>query len=604
MAQQETATMPTWQFVLAMIRYQKWRYLYNTVGFTVMATSWLIPGLVTREFFNLISGEAAARFDFWGLVALLVAGLLARCWGIFALIRANVPFTYRTHTLLHKNMLGRILAMPGAAALPETPGAAIARFRDDVNELPWFALWFNNLVGLGFFATVALALMLSINPTLTLIAFMPLALIVLAANAGTRRIERYRDETRKAGGAVTSFIAEIFGAVQAVQVARAEEPIIGHFGVLNERRRKAALLDRLFNELLESIFIHSSNLGTGIILLLSASALAAGTFTVGDFALFVYFLGFFTEFVSFIGFFWARYKQAGVSVRRMTDLLQGAPAQTLVSPGPIYQDGELPAILLPTWTEADRLDELVVSNLTYQHAGSGRGVAAVDLTLRRGSFTVVTGRIGSGKTTLLRALLGLLPKQAGAIWWNGRPVEGPADFFVPPRCAYTAQTPRLFSTTLRENLLLGLPLEGDELAQAIHAAVFEQDVQTLEEGLETRVGPKGVKLSGGQVQRAAAARMFVREPELLVFDDISSALDVETERQLWERLFARRAAPTCLVVSHRRAALRRADQIILLDEGKVADRGTLDELLARSEQMRALWQSETGRRGEGGSGEW
>jgi ATP-binding cassette, subfamily B, bacterial len=138
MSQQQTTTMPTWHFVLAMIRYQKGRYLYNTVGFTVMATSWLIPGLVTREFFHLITGDAPARFDFWGLVALLVAALLARCWGIFALIRANVPFTYRTHTLLHKNMLGRILAMPGAAALPETPGAAIARFRDDVNELPWW----------------------------------------------------------------------------------------------------------------------------------------------------------------------------------------------------------------------------------------------------------------------------------------------------------------------------------------------------------------------------------------------------------------------------------------------------------------------------------
>lgn len=590
--QQQTVTMSTWQFVLAMIQYQKWRYLYNTVGFTVLATSWLIPGLVTREFFNLISERASARFDFWGLVALLVAGLLARCWGIFALIRANVPFTYRTHTLLHKNMLGRILAMPGAASLPETPGAAIARFRDDVNELPWFALWFNNLVGDGLFALVAMGIMLSINPTLTLIAFAPLALIVLAANAGTQRIERYRSETRKAGGAVTSFIAEIFGAVQAVQVARAEEPIIGHFSVLNEQRRKAALLDRLFNELLDSIFIHSGNLGTGIILLLSAQALAAGTFTVGDFALFVYFLGFFTEFVSFIGFFWARYKQAGVSVRRMTDLLQGAPTQTLVAPGPIYQDGELPAISRPTRTADDRLDQLVVSNLTYKHPGSDRGIAHVNLTLRRGAFTVITGRIGSGKTTLLRALLGLLPKQEGEIRWNGRLIDAPADFFVPPRCAYTAQVPRLFSTTLRENLLLGLPLDDDDLAQAIYAAVFEQDVQTLEEGLETRVGPKGVKLSGGQIQRAAAARMFVRQPELLVFDDISSALDVETENQLWERLFSRTDAPACLVVSHRRPALRRADHILVLAGGNVIDAGKLADLLERCEEMQKLWRGE------------
>ena len=109
------------------------------------------------------------------------------------------------------------------------------------------------------------------------------------------------------------------------------------------------------------------------------------------------------------------------------------------------------------------------------------------------------------------------------------------------------------------------------------------------------MGPRGVKLSGGQIQRAAAARMFVREAELLVFDDLSSALDVETEKLMWERLFARRngeQAPTCLVVSHRRAALQRADQIIVLKDGRVEDEGRLDELLGRSAEMQRLWQGE------------
>jgi ATP-binding cassette subfamily B protein len=118
----------------------------------------------------------------------------------------------------------------------------------------------------------------------------------------------------------------------------------------------------------------------------------------------------------------------------------------------------------------------------------------------------------------------------------------------------------------------------------------------MELGLDTPVGPRGVRLSGGQIQRAAAARMFARDAELLVFDDLSSALDVETEQLLWERLFAgakgQQAALTCLVVSHRRAALLRADKIILMQHGRILEEGSLDELLARSQEMQRLWRAE------------
>jgi ATP-binding cassette subfamily B protein len=301
--------------------------------------------------------------------------------------------------------------------------------------------------------------------------------------------------------------------------------------------------DRLLSQIVDALSQGTVDVGLGLVLLSAAGAMNAGAFTIGDFALFAAYIWPTTQLMRIAGHVITGYKQAGVSIQRMETMMQGAPVGAVAAHHPIYMDGHYPALSHQPKTAGDHLDLLTVTGLTYHYppsavngtangapnapdAGASNGITGIDLIVPCGSFTVITGRIGSGKTTLLKTLLGLLPAQAGEIRWNGELVADPAAFFTPPRCAYTGQVPRLFSESLRNNILLGLPEAEVDLAQALRQAVLEKDLLDMADGLDTLVGPRGVRLSGGQIQRTAAARMFVRQPELLVFDDLSSALDV------------------------------------------------------------------------------
>lgn len=592
---QSKSTISTWRFVWKLVKLYPWPYIGYTVAWGAFSLLELVPGLLQQRIFNRLTGDAPVAWGIWTLLAMIsvveVTRVIARYWTL----RSDMAFQEPLRALLQRNLMESIYQQPAAHPLPIAAGEAVSRFGDDVGEVKDFPVWLPDMFGKLLFALGAIVIMARINLTMTLVAVLPGLLgLWLAKFAWTRMLRAFKTSAL-ARDAVKGFLGEIFGAVQAVKVADAEANVIHHFHGINANRRKEELKVRLFQNLAHSTSDQVTHLGIGLVLLLAGLGIRDGSFTVGDFALFMSYIWQITWFIRDCGTFIGDYQTQQISLARLEDLAQGSIEETLLPVKPVYLEADPPALPAVVRTDKDMLRSLAVRGLTYRHPESRQGIVDISFELQPGTVTVLTGRVGAGKSTLLRVLLGLLPRDEGEIRWNGEVITDPATFFVPPRVAYTPQVPRLYSESLRDNILMGLPSGTSEtLEQAIQAAVLEEDIRELEAGVDTVVGPRGVKLSGGQVQRAAAARMFVRAQEspaaLLVFDDLSSALDVETERLLWDRLFARPIKPTCLVVSHRHSVLQRADQIIFLKEGRVEGSGPLESLLAQNQEMAHLWQ--------------
>ena len=587
--------MSTWRYLASLSWTFKWTLALDFVGTVVVIVGFEQAfALTLREVFNTLTGDALTSLSVWTLCAVLVGFAAARFVlfvGTHALQFAN---DFMIGALLQRNVLARLMNLSGDRSLPSSPSEAVTRFRGDASSVGEFLIVPKFIASQLVFAAVAVFIMIRISPVITLVAFSPLIVILTVFIVAGALIARTRKQSREATGDVVGFLGEMFGSAETIKVAGAEPHVLGEFDRVNAERKHAGQKDTLLTESLGAIFLNLQTIGTGAILIVAGQAILNGQFTVGDLVLFVFYLEAFTMLFAGIGVTLTAYRQTGVSIERLVELMPGSPPKKLVERNPMHLFRKAADPVHVEKTEADRLESLEAQGVTYVYPNSEHGVHDIDLSLKKGSFTVITGRVGSGKSTLLRVLLGSLPLQAGALLWNGSKVHDASEVLVPPRVAYTSQVPRLFSEELRGNILLGLPEDSVDLNGAVRSAVLERDIDDLEDGLDTVVGSRGVKLSGGQQRRAAAARMFVREPELLVFDDLSSGLDVETEQTLWERL-SDRPNSTVLAVSHRRAALQRADHIIVLRDGRLESEGKLYDLLATSTEMQRLWAGEIDR---------
>ena len=560
----------------------------------------LFAALIVREIFNVLEGLSKLEIDIWLLIIIYVIVNLIQLFLDVGWAIVQHIFFLSARLLFRKNMVNGVLNQPGGVSLPYSPGESISRFRRDAEEAAYFPVAIADLLNFSIFGIIAIFLMLTINVEVTTFVLFPFTLVIIIVNLFRRRLMHYRDERRKAAGVVTGTINEMFNSVQSIKVANAETDILTNFDKVNKKRGDASVKDEFLNAFLHGFRMLIVFIAVGLMFIIIIDPMINNTFTIGDFALFTFLLSWVTDTINYIGESIARYHRTKISFKRMIKIMKGdqkgIEEDEILKHGPIYTREAFPKILRPHLNQEDHLEVLSVNDLSYTHPNSSKGIQGINFTLKRNTLTVITGKVGSGKSTLLKTLLGLLPKNKGFVYWNGNPVTEEANFFVPPRSAYTAQIPHLFSDTIKENILFGYPEDSVEINEALSLASIEDEILEFEDQLETLIGPKGVKLSGGQKQRLAAARMLSRNPQLIVFDDLSSALDIETELDLWGQLFSKNIG-TYLVVSHRSMVLQKADNIILLKDGKVDAQGSLSQLLDESEEMRRLYEDQSNNNG-------
>ncbi|GIJ20161.1 ABC transporter ATP-binding protein [Micromonospora lutea] len=386
----------------------------------------------------------------------------------------------------------------------------------------------------------------------------------LAATMFGPRLERAARDTVAARAAFATALVSTLSAARTVKLAGATRPVLTHLADLDTVRS-----ERQRREIVVQVWARST------------PAVASGLLPIGVWALFLVgglSTGAALVAVATLGaarwFAWttasliSQVPSARVWTRRTAEMT-GIEAYSARVPGVDLDAGTAPAPTAPPRTPLRRL-ELV--GFGVRHTDGVTAVRDVDLTVARGQLVLVVGPVGSGKSSLLRALAGIAP-HTGLLAWNGEPVSEPELFLRPNQVGYVGQLPRVLSGTVADNITLGHQVDA---AHAVSTAQLEHDLAATGSGLGLLIGHKGTRLSGGQLQRLALARALAPRTELLVADDVSSALDVTTELALWQAL--RERGVTVVGSTSKRAALVRADHVVVLIAGTVAAQGPWRDL--------------------------
>ena len=544
------------------------RYLVSFILMIASSIAAVYPARIIGQVVdNIVASELNAEWLWTQLVVLvgiiLVAYITESIWTYFIFIGYYEVQKELRVKLLRNNLRKKI---PFYAHF--RTGDIITRSSEDVTTIGevmgygMFALMNSTLLG-----TVSIYMMVTtISLPLTIAAILPLPILSYLVYKWGFEVE---EEYNKAQNAVSQLNNEVLEMIDGTYVIRAygqEDAMMDEF----RAKTKKAMKQNIVVAEIESRFIPLAQLfmmiSFTIALLYGGYLVSTGTILVGDVIAFQVYMGSIMWPMFMIGDIITAYKRGKVATERINEVLK--------------HDDEIER----GGTKAlDTIESIEFNDFNFTYPGEEAPLLKeINLTLNKGETLGIVGKTGSGKTTLLMQLLHQFPYRGEQLLINGEPLIDYDPQMVAGHLAYVPQEHTLFSRTIRENMLFGKEDATDEeIWEALTLASFDGDVKRMPQQLDTMVGEKGVSLSGGQKQRLSIARAFLRNRECLILDDALSAVDAKTEREIISHLQEERGGCMNIISAHRLSAIRHADEIIVMNEGRISERGTHEELLAQ-----------------------
>lgn len=508
--------------------------------------------------------QTAPDLTFLTRYAALIVGLGLAQWSMAFGMRWHLASTsYRVERDIRQRYFAHLLTLPIGYFQQARTGDLMARATNDVEAVQrylshGFRMFLSAILGFSF-SMVAMCLY---DWELTLYALLPMPIMtVILRLVGSRVRQRYR-MVQEQFASISTCLQENLSGMRVVKAFARRRGEIDHFTRLNDEyvERNRSLI-YLYSTFFPFTFL-ISGLSMVLILWLGGIRVVEGTLTLGAFVAFNAYLIRMSRPMMMMGRIVDEYQRAMASMLRIESVFKEQPQPDH------YQDDDL-AIK----------GEIEFRRASFAYNGQ-TVLRDIDVHIPAGSTLAIVGRVGSGKSTLARLIPRLIQAGEGQILIDGKPIEQMPLRAFRDAIGYVPQDTFLFSESIRDNIALDLAVP-DEVERAIEVAQLAADLKTFPQGLETIVGERGVTLSGGQKQRTALARSVVRQPKILILDDALASVDTRTEEQILTRLRDIMAERTTILIAHRISTVMAADHIIVLDEGRIVEEGTHDELLAR-----------------------